>query len=643
MAPRNRKKNKKTVQKPATPWLFYVFFGSLVLIMPVFHLSQAMDQTLMPRFLFVSIVLLLTTSLLFGNKKLLSWQFSTWREPIFLIVAGFVLYSIFSAFFALNVKEAYFDILRNLLLLAVMAYSALILHNTRNWSSRLSSLFLIAAAVAVVIGLIQYYIRVVLSPDALLSNGLALVYAVTGLFSHKNFFSSALLLMLPFTGFAIYKFSNKHRFLAVIVTIAILILILILRTRSVWVGLFAGTFVAVTLLFAAGFGLSKNIRKWILVAAVAFFTIFAALFIAGDPADDFSFSGRVRSIFDVESQHNIHRINIWKGTLALIKENPIAGVGPGNWAIHIPLFFSHNFDQLRALGWSQPHNDFLWVAAEKGVPGLVFYLSIYIAAMVMLFRVILHGKEDSDKDHKVLAVFLLAGLIGYVVDSSFSFPYERIGIMVLHAMILASAIVIHQDVFKSKKPFIPSRKLFLLLLIPVFSFSATFGYLGIRMEKRLAEALAALNQGSYHDMIDHAAAARIPFRSLGPHLYPPEFLEGVAHQRLQNPGSAVEAFERARQQTPYDIRVLHLLAKNLADINRLDDAFSHYKTIADIFPFSRGIVEDVKRLAVAYFEAGNPEKTLEALYLIPNWEDDPEVVRNIQTVKRILESEDSGQ
>ncbi len=645
MATRNRKKQKKADQKPATPWLFYLFFGSLVLIMPVFFLRQAMDQTLMPRLLFVSVVLLFCTPLLFSNKKLLSWQFSTWREPIFLLVTGFVLYSIFSAFFALNVREAYFDIIRNLLFLAGIAYSAVILQNTRNWPARLSSLFLIAAAIAVIIGLVQYYNRVVLSSNALLSDGRALVYAVTGLFSHKNFFSSALFLMLPFAGFAVYKFRNKFRLMAVIVTLATLVMILILKTRSVWVGLFAGSFVSVMLLLIrpAGVGFSEKVRKRVLVVALAFIAIFSILFVAGDPADDFSFSGRVRSIVDVESQHNIHRINIWKGTVAIIKDNPIAGVGPGNWAIHIPLFFGHNFDELRALGWSQPHNDFLWVAAEKGIPGFVFFLSIYLAAIVMLFRVILCVKKDADKDHKVLALLLLVGLIGYIADSFFSFPYERIDVMVLHVMLLGSTIVIHHDVFKNKKSYKPSRRLFLLLLIPLFAFSATFGFLGIRMEKRLGEALAALSRGTYHAMIDHAEAARNPFRSLGPHLYPPEFLEGVAHQRLQSPGTAVEAFERALQQTPYDIRVLHLLAKNQTEINQLDEAYFHFKTIADIFPLSEGIIEDIKRLSIAYFESGEPEKTLETLLMIPNWEDDPEVVRNIRAVQRILESEDAGQ
>ncbi|GEM_PF-2993566 len=645
MATRNKKKNRKTNEKQAVPLLFYLYFVSLVLIMPVFFLSQAMDYTLMPRLLFVSVVLLGSTPLLFSKKRLTYWQFSTWREPIVLLIAGFVLYTIFSAFFALNIRETYFDILRNLLFFAAIAYSSAILQNTRNWSGRLSLLFLVAAAVAVIIGLFQYYGRVILSSDALLADGRALVYSVTGLFSHKNFFSSALLLMLPFSGFAIYKFQNKYRLMAIAVTLAVLIMILILRTRSVWVGLFAGTFVSVFLLLTspAGVGLSVKVRKWVLTATIITVAFFAILFVTGDPSDDFSFSGRVRSIVDVDSQHNIHRINIWKGTLEIIKENPVRGVGPGNWAIHIPLFFGHNFEELSALGWSQPHNDFLWVAAEKGIPGFVFYFSIHIAAILMLLRVILFVKNYENKDQKVLAFFLLAGLIGYIADSFFSFPYERIDIMVLHAILLGSTIVIHNKVFKNKKPFRPPRRIFLLLMIPVFAFSAIAGFLGIRMEQNLAKALTDLNRGQYESMIYHAEQAQNRFRSLGPHLYPPDFLEGVAYQRLQSQERALEAFERALQQAPNDIRILHLLAKSQIETRQLDEAFLLLNKIAGIFPLSEGIIADIKRLALAYFEAENPEQTLETLMMIPDWEDDAEVVRNIEIIQQMLEQENGNQ
>ena len=81
MAVRNKKKSKKTDQDLAVPWLFYLFFGSIILIMPVFFLSQAMDHTLMPRMLFVSIVLLLCVLFLLINKTFQSFRFSIWREP----------------------------------------------------------------------------------------------------------------------------------------------------------------------------------------------------------------------------------------------------------------------------------------------------------------------------------------------------------------------------------------------------------------------------------------------------------------------------------------------------------------------------------------------------------------------------------
>ena len=641
---KRRRKTEKARGKQDRAQLFFFFFGCLILILPVFYLPQAMDRTLMPRMLFLSIVLLLCTPLLFSKQKLLSWEFNTWRNPVFLLVAGYLVVALFAACFAANSQEIYFDLLRNILFLSGLAYATAILQNTKEWPVKLSALFLITAAVAVLIGSIQYVSRVHLAESALLPDGRALVYSVTGLFSHKNFFSSALFLMLPFVGYGVYKFRKKYQMMAIVVTIAILVMIMALGTRSVWLGLFVGVATASVLLliYPGRFGMSVQLRKWFLMAIAATLLFFLIVFVSTDPADDFSFSGRVLSIVDVESQHNIHRINIWKGTLAIIQENPIIGVGPGNWMIHIPAYFDHNFDELRALGWSQPHNDFLWIAAEKGVTGLLFFSSFYLVILVMLFRILLSSEIKAAKEQKVFALLLLIGLLGYLTDSFFSFPYERMDVMVLHMILIASVIVLYNDI-STQKCFKPLRKVLLMLLIPLFIFSAIASYQSIRMENHLGKALNALRTGNYRVMLKYAETAKTPFRSLGPHLYPPEFLEGVAYQNMHNPAKAVESFELARQQAPNDIRILHLLAINYIEIRELGKAFDCFQETVAIFSPSQDIITDMKRLSIAFYESGNLEQTHNTLLLIPDWEDDPEVARNIQIIEEMMQSERESQ
>ncbi len=643
MTKRN-KKSGKSRKKQGYAQLFFFFFGCLVLILPVFFLPQAMDRTLMPRMLFLSVVLLLSTPVLFSKQKLALWEFNTWKNPVFFLFAGYLMVTLLAAFFALNSREIYFDVLRNVLFLSGLAFATAILQNTKEWPAKLSALFLMAGAVAILIGSIQYIGRVHFAESTLLPDGRALVYSVTGLFSHKNFFSSALFLMLPFVAFGIYKFRKKYLIPVIVVAFAILFMILLLKTRSVWLGLFVGTSVTAIILLVktSSFGLHARFRKWFLVGITAVFALFLVMYFTSDPADDFSFSGRVRSIVDIESQHNIHRINIWKGTLDIIRENPLTGVGPGNWMIHIPAYFDQNFDELRALGWSQPHNDFLWVAAEKGIPGLLLFLAIYLVAAGMMLRVIFSAQNSVEKDHRVLALLLLFGLTGYLTDSFFSFPYERVDAMVLHMILIASVVVLHNDI-SIKKSYKPFRKAFLVLLMPLFFSAAIVSYQSIRMENHLGKALNALSAGNYMAMLKHAETAKTPFRSLGPHLYPPEFLEGVAHQNLQNPAQAADFFERALKQTPNDIRILHLLARNYIEIRELGKAFDCFQSIATIFSPSQGIITDIKRLSVAYYESGNLEQTYNTLLLIPNWEDDPEVVRNIQVIEEMMQSENKGQ
>ncbi|NCX99219.1 MAG: hypothetical protein EBX35_11760, partial [Planctomycetia bacterium] len=40
-----------------------------------------------------------------------------------------------------------------------------------------------------------------------------------------------------------------------------------------------------------------------------------------------------------------------------------------------------DFTNLSSDNWIQPHNDFLWVFAEKGLPGIVAFGAVFILAL----------------------------------------------------------------------------------------------------------------------------------------------------------------------------------------------------------------------------------------------------------------------
>jgi len=74
-----------------------------------------------------------------------------------------------------------------------------------------------------------------------------------------------------------------------------------------------------------------------------------------------------------------HRIVLWKSSIKMFKDNPLFGVGSGNFIVFIPKYFleeekNDNFDIS-----PYAHNDYLEILAENGIIGFIlFMISLYI-------------------------------------------------------------------------------------------------------------------------------------------------------------------------------------------------------------------------------------------------------------------------
>jgi O-antigen ligase len=90
-------------------------------------------------------------------------------------------------------------------------------------------------------------------------------------------------------------------------------------------------------------------------------------------------------------------------------DNPILGVGPGNFATAEGTLSPLAERQMWGIGvrWNAPHNSFVQVAAELGIPGL----TLYIAVIASAFRALRRATP--------LTPALTASLLGFVVGSFF--------------------------------------------------------------------------------------------------------------------------------------------------------------------------------------------------------------------------------
>lgn len=629
-----KKKLKKKEASPPKYLLFYFMAAFTVLFIPVFHITHALDAALMPRTMAMSAFILIMGLILFGKRSEQSYDLSVLRKKIFPLLVAYLAVVIISSVFAINFKESYYDIVRTFIWISFIAISALVFLNTENWQDKLSKMVLAASVIALVIGAVQYYEHVIAGELELLPDGRSVLYLVSGLMFHKNEYSTALMLMIPFTAYGIIRFSKGWRLASILVTLLILIMIVLVQTRAVWVGLAASFFsVAVIYIFyARKLGLPMLYRNLLLGATIAGIVLIGIIFSMEKPEDPASLLGRVRSITDARSQHNIHRINIWNSTLKLIKEHPVTGVGAGNWRLNAAYYFDGRFDQVPQLNWARPHNDFLWVFSEKGIIGFLLYLAVFGFALFYMLSVI----KRSPKIHeKILALLFFAGTIAYLGVSFFSFPYERINHQVYLGLFFGGTLAMLQP-YSANKPFQPNRRIILIPIVVLAAFGTLFGYKTTIQEMHLNKALSAMKSENWQAYLQNARKATNPFKSLDPLSNPPEYYEGMALAKLNRHHEAIVAYEIARKKFPNNMWIINWLGQSYYHVGRFEEAIECLEQVIKIIPSHK---EAFINLSATYYQMGNLQESYDALKKIQNYEDDPAVVRNMKVLEDMMEQE----
>ena len=262
-----------------------------------------------------------------------------------------------------------------------------------------------------------------------------LLKGVTG---NKNITSSILAIKLPFL---LYLFhiskKNLHKFLLFLVYSLTIIILFALSSRAVYISLTlfsSGLFIFLLSIYS-----KKNIRKPVthillfhFFALIISFTYFQSIL---PPNSNVSLFSRAVTINTLDTSTN-QRLSYYKLAINQVLDNPIVGVGLGNWKIE-----SIGLDPSSINGYTVPyhvHNDFLEIATELGILGVILYISIFVVCLLALYKS--YKKSDFTNQIFILMLFF-SGLI-YIIDSSLNFPYARVINQVMILSLLSLVIVI---------------------------------------------------------------------------------------------------------------------------------------------------------------------------------------------------------
>lgn len=167
-------------------------------------------------------------------------------------------------------------------------------------------------------------------------------------------------------------------------------------------------------------GLLRSSRKRLAAIAAAFAVILAAVFaLQGIYLRDkaIAFTDSYNNLFITAGPSFTNDDNIWelgaKKSFTLIKEHPLLGVGPDRMA-----GYQLARNDLMSDGIDKSYNEYLYIAATRGIPSLLVYIALLAATVLRLFKGM---REFSSDNEKWFRPALLTAVLAYSVQAFFSF------------------------------------------------------------------------------------------------------------------------------------------------------------------------------------------------------------------------------
>jgi O-antigen ligase len=237
---------------------------------------------------------------------------------------------------------------------------------------------------------------------------------LNGFFPNRNITAAVYLYQLPFLIYIlIISKSNLVKIISGLSCFSLVYMIFLMSARTSYVIL-----TVLLIFYLLIFIISANKKT------ISFFGVFSITLVLSFVFSTYSLGldnsahavNRINTI-DFEEESTNTRLRYYQYGIEQIIKNPIFGVGLGNWKIE-----SIERDKENIISYIIPytmHNDFLEVGAELGVLGIVFYLSIFIFALIKLYRHFLKNKSDP------YLMALISFFIVYIVDANINFPFIR--------------------------------------------------------------------------------------------------------------------------------------------------------------------------------------------------------------------------
>ncbi len=224
---------------------------------------------------------------------------------------------------------------------------------------------------------------------------------------NPNVLSEYLLLIIPLSAACLFTAKGFFRKFVFLCATGIMCICMILTfSRAGWLGL----------MFAAAVFLVLVDRRYILLGVAGIIALFIA-------APDVIIS-RFTSIGDMADGSTSYRVAIWMGTISMLKDYWICGIGPGTAAFNL-IYPSYSYNNAIA---QHSHNLFLQIMSDTGICGIIVFILLIIVFIRALCSAI---SKESDRKSKIFQISALASVGGFIVQSMADYSFYNYRVMYL--------------------------------------------------------------------------------------------------------------------------------------------------------------------------------------------------------------------
>ncbi|MBE6008157.1 MAG: hypothetical protein E7235_03040 [Lachnospiraceae bacterium] len=244
-----------------------------------------------------------------------------------------------------------------------------------------------------------------------------IAFRVYSTFGNPNVLGEYFLLIIPI-GVA-YFFNSKKPLLKLIYfgAVSVMMLCLVLTySRGCWLGIMA----------AAGVFLVLLDKRFIILGILA---LCAMPFVLPD-----TIINRFMSIGNMADSSTSYRVSIWLGTIAMLKDYWLSGIGPGE-AAYNRVYPSYGYNGVSA---PHSHNLFLQITCDTGISGLFVFCFMILRYFRDSLSAVLNAKN---KENKILAIGAVSSITGFMVQSMFDYTFYNYRVMILFWIVLGIGVI----------------------------------------------------------------------------------------------------------------------------------------------------------------------------------------------------------